>query len=99
MADIDDFLKEAQSNSPFIKFIEGEPVTGKFIKAEIIEDKFNKGDNTMQYTLEVDGEAKTFTSKSVKLASQMKKYMDKEVELVKTGESFKTIWYVGEPSK
>ena len=97
MTDIDNFLAEADKNSPYIKFEDGEPVTGIYKGAKLVEDTFNKGEQTMEYTLEVDKVSKTFKSRSVKLASQIKEHKDgDEIEVVKTGIGFDTNWYVGE---
>jgi hypothetical protein len=100
MSDLDDFIAEADKNSAFIKFEEGEPVVGILKKTELIADPFNIGQKTMQYTLEVDGVQKTFKSKSAKLARLVKKFgVGDEIEVVKTGEGFKTLWYVDTPDK
>ena len=97
MTDIDKFLAEADAQSPYIKFEDGEPVTGIYKGAKLVEDTFNKGEQTMEYTLDVEGVEKTFKSRSVKLANLVKNYeKGDKVEVVKTGIGFDTIWYVGE---
>ena len=100
MSDLDDFIAEAAKNSAFIKFEEGEPVVGTLIETKLVDDKFNKGQKVMEYVLEVDGVKKSFNSKSAKLAKLVKKFkVGDEIEIVRTGEGFKTLWYVDEPDK
>ena len=95
MTDLNDFVKEADRLSPFIKFEEGIPVVGKYQGAKVIPDNFNKNEQTVEYTLEINSILKTFNSKSVKLAKQLLKVKKGErVKLVRTGESFTTKWYV-----
>jgi hypothetical protein len=95
MTDLETFLAEANKNSPFLKFEEGEPVVGLYRGAKMIDDTFNPGKKTMEYTLEVEGVKKTFKSGSAKLARLIKPIKDgDEIQLVKTGTSFKTQWYL-----
>lgn len=98
MSDLEDFVAKANRNSAFIKFEDGEPVVGTLKGTKCIDDPFNKGEQTMEYTLEVDGIAKTFKSKSSKLARLLLKFkVGDEVEIVKTGTGLKTLWYVDKP--
>jgi hypothetical protein len=100
VSDLDKWISEADKNSPFLKFEDGEPVEGVFRGAKIIDDPFKVGEQTMEYTLDVDGVKKTFKSKSTKLARLFHKFaVGDEVQVVKTGESFKTLWYVDSPDK
>jgi len=100
MSDLTDFVKENDSKSKFIKFEDGEPIKGVYKGAKLVPDTFNKGESTMEYTLEIDGDSKTFNSKSNKLAKLMMK-MDEgtKVEIVKTGTGTQTLWYVYDRSK
>jgi len=94
MGDLNDFIAEADRTSKFIKFTDGEPVTGIYKGAKLIKDSFNPDQETMEYILEVDGVEKTFNSKSVKLARQVAELKkDDKVEFVKTGLGFETNWY------
>ena len=93
--DIAEFIAEVEKTSPYISWEEGEPVKGIFKGAKQVDDEFNAGQTTMEYTLEVDKVEKTFKSKSVKLARLLAGFkIGDNLQLVKTGESFKTIWYV-----
>jgi len=95
MDDIAKFLAEEEAKSPYVKFEDGEPITGIYKGAKLVEDTFNKGEETMEYTLDVDGVKKTFKSRSVKLASQIKDHKEgTELQIVKTGIGFDTNWYV-----
>ena len=95
MSDIDDFLAEIDDNSPFLNLQDGEPKVGNFVKATLVDDSFNKGEKTMEYTLKVGDMNKTFNSKSGQLARLFKgvKKGD-EVQIVRTGTAFDTKWYV-----
>ena len=96
-SDIDIFLEESNKKSPFIKFIDGEPVKGVFKGVKLVDDPFTAGQKTMEYTLECDEISKTFKSKSVKLASLIKGIkVGSDVQVVKTGTGMKTLWYVEE---
>ena len=98
MSDLDKFIEDADRNSKFITFQEGEPVEGTYEGAKEIDDPFKAGEKTLEYTLDVDGVKKTFKSKSIKLARLLHKFsIGDEVQLVKTGEGLKTIWYVDSP--
>ena len=93
--DIASFLAEADKKSPYITWEEGEPVVGIFKGAKQVDDEFNDGQVTMEYTLEVEKVEKTFKSKSVKLARLLAGFkLGDKIQFVKTGESFKTLWYV-----
>ena len=95
MNDITKFLDEADKASPYVKFEDGEPITGIYKGAKLVEDTFNKGEETMEYTLDVDGVEKTFKSRSVKLAGQIKDHKEgTKLQVVKTGIGFETNWYV-----
>jgi hypothetical protein len=95
MSDIEDFIKDLDKNNPFLTFEEGEPVVGVFKSVNIIDDTFNKGEKTLEYTITVDGIDKSFKSKSGKLARQIKGFKEGEtIRIVKTGTSLQTIWYV-----
>jgi hypothetical protein len=94
MTALDEFVSSADKSSPFLKFIDGEPIVGTFNGAELVEDTFNKGEKVMQYSLTVDGVEKTFKSKSVNLARQLKVAKEgDEVKIMRTGVSFNTKWY------
>lgn len=96
MSDLDTFIKEAEKKSRFLRFEDGIPVVGIYRGARTVDDSFNPGERTLEYTLEVGGVKKTFNSQSVKLARLMKAVKrGDEVELVKTGRGFETQWYVG----
>jgi len=93
--DLITFLDKADAESDFIRFEDGEPMKGTYVGAKLIDDTFNKGDQTMEYTLTVGDKDKTFNSKSVALARQMKGIKKGDnVEIVKTGQAFDTKWYV-----
>jgi hypothetical protein len=95
MTDLENFLAEANKNSPFLKFEDGEPAIGLYRGAKIVDDTFNPGKQTMEYTLEVEGVKKTFKSGSTKLARLIRPIKEGEkIQLVKTGTSFKTMWYL-----
>lgn len=93
MSDLKSFIESADKRSAFLKFEEGVSVVGIYVDAQLIDDQFNPGQKTMQYTLEVDGVAKTFKSKSASLARQLAKIEPgTEVEITKSGNGFKTTW-------
>lgn len=95
MADLDIFIEEQKRKSPFLKITDEEPVVGIYKGAKLVEDTFNPGEKVMQYTLEVDGIEKTFKSKSMRLAQQIKSVgKGDEIEVKRSGEGFKTKWYV-----
>ena len=96
MKDINDFISDADKKSSFVRFEDGEPVKGIYKGSKLVDDRFNKGEKTMEYSIEIDGLVKTFNSKSIKLARQLKPVKEgEEIELVKTGEGLSTVWYVG----
>jgi len=97
MSDINQFIADVEKASPFIRFEDGEPVVGIYKGAKAVEDTFNKGEQTMEYTLDVDGIDKTFKSRSVKLARLISKFKEGDrLEIVKTGTGFDTLWYADE---
>lgn len=100
MNDLDEFLQMLDNESPYIKFEDGEPVTGKYVGAEMVDDTFNKGEKTMEYTMEIGGYEKSFKSRSGKLAKLLNGVEEGDtIQLVKTGEAFDTRWYVKKQSK
>ena len=95
MGDLDKFIKEADAKSSFIKFEDGVEVVGIYEGAKVVQDNFNKDEQTVEYTLEVDEVKKTFNSKSVKLARLLNKVgKGNLVKVVRTGTGFDTKWYV-----
>ena len=55
MTDLNEFIKEADRKSPFVKFEEGIPVTGTYQGALVIPNTFDKNAQTVEYTLEIEG--------------------------------------------
>ena len=97
MTDLEDFLKKAEKTSIFIKVESGVPFEGVFKEAKLIDDPFNSGEKTMQYTIEIDGQDKTFKSKSVKLARQLRDKKEGAIlRIVRMGSGTATSWTVEE---
>ena len=95
MSDLDSFVAEADKRSPFLSLQDGIPVEGIYKGAKLVDNTFQEGTKIMQYGLEIDGVIKTFKSASVKLARLMKGIVVGDtIEVVKTGTSFKTQWYI-----
>jgi len=93
--DLESYIAEMDKKSPFIKFEEGIPVEGIYRGAKIVDNTFDPTKKSVEYTLEIDGIKKTFKSGSGNLARMIKPIKDGEtIEVVKTGEAFKTRWYV-----
>ena len=97
LSDINDFIAAVEKESPFVKFEDGEPVEGLYKGTKTVEDTFNKGEETLEHTIEVDGVEKSFKSRSIKLARLLSKIKkDDKIQVVKTGQAFDTLWYVKE---
>lgn len=94
MNDLDDFVEKAKKNSMFVKLETGTPLVCLFIGAKLVDDDFNVGEKVMQYSVEVNGDEKTFKSKSVKLAKQMQGKEGKKVSIVKTGAGSATMYSI-----
>jgi hypothetical protein len=100
MSSLTDFVKERDRTSPFMKFVSGEAVQCTYKGASVVDDTFNPGKQTVQYTVVVDKVEKTFKSGSAGLARQMVgiKAGD-EIVIKREGESFKTRWTVGKTTE
>jgi hypothetical protein len=94
MSDLDNFVKEADDASPYIRFKDNESVEGMFIKGVVVQDSFNKDQETIEYTLEVNETAKTFRSRSIGLARQLNGLEGTSVKVTKKGTGFDTVWKV-----
>jgi len=95
MTDLDSFIKEADSKSKFLRFTDGEPITGIYREAKLVQDNFNPEAQTIEYTLEIEGRTKTFNSRSVRLARQLNAISKgATVTIARTGTGMKTDWSV-----
>lgn len=95
MTDLDSFIKEADSKSKFLRFIDGEPITGIYKGAKLVQDNFTPDAQTIEYSLEIEGMTKTFNSRSVKLARQLNAISKGVmVTIARTGTGMKTEWSV-----
>ena len=95
MNDLKDFIGEADRLSPFIRFDTTPTIEGTYKGSVVVDDNFNPGDKTVEYTVNIEGVDKTFRSKSLGLGRQMLGISNgTRVEITRTGESFKTKWSV-----
>ena len=95
MSDLTNFITEADKRSGYVRFEDGVALGCVYVDAEMVDDKFNPGQKTVQYTIEVEGNNKTFNSKAAGLARLMSKIEPgTAIEIIREGESFKTKWFV-----
>lgn len=95
MPTLSDFIKEADNKSPFLKFTDSVPVKCTYIKSEVIPSTFDPEKKTVQYTVEVEGNQKTFTSMSMNLGRQMVGLKEGQlITLTKSGSQRNTKWTV-----
>lgn len=93
--DLTSFVKEADSKSKFIRFVDGESIEGVYQGAHMVDDKFNQDEKTVEYTIGIDGTAKTFNSRSVKLARQLQTISKgTKIAITRSGTGMKTDWAV-----
>ena len=91
-----DDLKEF-TGGDFLRFSETNPIKGKYINHGIEEDPFNKGKKRIRYIFEIDGEEKTLTSGSKRLAGKfisIKPEKGDMISIEQTGSGYDTNFIV-----
>ena len=90
-----DLKKWAKNHQTYLKLIEGEPVTCKFLGCEEFVDKENEDRDKIRYFLEVDGQEKILESQSIGLAEEMSKAKEDDWVVIKrTGKGRQTRYKV-----
>lgn len=86
-----DLKKWAFDHTLYLKLLEGEPVTCKFLKAEPFVDKEQDDQDKVRYHLEVNGSKKVLESQSIVLAREMAKVKEGDwIGLTRTGKGRQT---------
>ncbi len=85
----------AKNHQTYLKVLEGEPVTCKFLGAEDFVDKENKDQDKIRYFLEVDGAEKVMESQSIGLAEIMAAFVKGDwIKISRTGQQRATRYTV-----
>jgi len=83
--------KWAKDHQTYLKVIEGEPITCKFLGCEEFIDKDNDDREKIRYFLEVNGQEKVLESQSIGLAEEMAKAKEKDwIKITRTGKGRST---------
>jgi hypothetical protein len=95
---VNDPIKDFLGSGGFLKFTDEQPtIEGIYLGCNIEDDPFNPGQQRMIYDIEIDGERKTLTSSSKRLATgvlQANPNAGAFIKITRIGEGFDTQYKV-----